>query len=68
MVGVIRSSSTADGKEVGGPRKSLGSNLSQMSTLIEESIHWGATTEGVWSTWTVDSSLTSVDFWVFDQM
>ena len=35
MVGIIRTSSAADGREVWESRKSLGSNLSQMSALAE---------------------------------
>ena len=43
MAGIIRSYSEAGGREVREPRKSLGCGLSQMSTLIEESIRWEAT-------------------------
>ena len=35
MAGIIRSSSAADSKEVGGQRKGLGSKPSQMSALVE---------------------------------
>ena len=43
MAGVIRSSSATDGREVREPRKSLRSDLFQVSMLIKESIRWGAT-------------------------